>query len=360
LKTKRADKIRVLHLPVNVSSIPSTAAKILKDRGHEVYVISLAKSNIQSNEGVIFVPVFRAKGIFSKILIRLLKTIYFIYYVSKVDIVHYHQTTFTYRPSLEALIIKALNKRAIVQFHGSEIRVPEIEFLDNIYYKEAYLKNNLKYFGTLTKSKSVQEAFSKITDSCIHSYAKEKYVDKTQFTKTYVVFHPFEVSRVQPKYPDPDKREPLVVHAPSKRNIKGTSHVLRTIELLKKQGYKFDFKLIEGMEHEKALQLLGEADIILDEFILSGYEMLSLEGMALGKPVVTFLLENTHRKYPNSLPIVNANIDNLPQKLAMLIKDGNLRYRLGVEGRKYVETYHSEEAYYENIIGIYKELLAEF
>lgn len=51
--------------------------------------------------------------------------------------------------------------------------------------------------------------------------------------------------------------------------------------------------------------------------------------------------------YPSTLPIVNANIDNLPQKLAILIKDGNLRYKLDVEGRKYVENYHSEEVYYK-------------
>jgi glycosyltransferase involved in cell wall biosynthesis len=358
LKTKRADKIRVLHLPVNVSSIPSTAAKILKDRGHEVYVISLAKSNIQSNEGVIFVPVFRAKGIFSKILIRLLKTIYFIYYVSKVDIVHYHQTTFTYRPSLEALIIKALNKRAIVQFHGSEIRIPEIDFLDNIYFKLTFFKEKLHEQEQLKSLRSKQRytMFEKITNKCIVNPDLVEHIDKSFFKKTYIVFHPIILEEVDPEYPEINREKPLVVHAPSRRWIKGTNYVLKAVELLKSKGFKFDFQLIEGMEHEKALNVLKNADIVVDQFIVGAYGMLSIEAMAYGKPVVCFIKESLYKLYPSTLPIVNANIDNLPQKLAMLIKDGNLRYRLGVEGRKYVEKYHSEEVYYKKIMEIYKNL----
>jgi UDP-N-acetylglucosamine 2-epimerase len=198
--------------------------------------------------------------------------------------------------------------------------------------------------------------FEKITNKCIVNPDLVEHIDKSFFKKTYIVFHPIILEEVDPEYPEINREKPLVVHAPSRRWIKGTNYVLKAVELLKSKGFKFDFQLIEGMEHEKALNVLKNADIVVDQFIVGAYGMLSIEAMAYGKPVVCFIKESLYKLYPSTLPIVNANIDNLPQKLAMLIKDGNLRYRLGVEGRKYVEKYHSEEVYYKKIMEIYKNL----
>jgi hypothetical protein len=60
--------------------------------------------------------------------------------------------------------------------------------------------------------------------------------------------------------------DPLIVHTPTRRVLKGTSYILNTIEQLQKEGLKFRFKLAENMSHEEVLKLYQEADIIIDGY----------------------------------------------------------------------------------------------
>jgi glycosyltransferase involved in cell wall biosynthesis len=119
----------------------------------------------------------------------------------------------------------------------------------------------------------------------------------------------------------------------------------------------FEYITITGEKHEKVLKILAEADIVLDQFILGAYGVLAIEAMALGKPVVAFISDSNKKQYPDDLPIVNANIDNLAQVIAKLIKSGELRHEIGKRSREYVAKYHSYEAYAKRMMQIYNEVM---
>ncbi len=105
-------------------------------------------------------------------------------------------------------------------------------------------------------------------------------------------------------------------------------------------NYEIDFVLVENMTNDKAIELYQSADIIIDQLLIGTYGVFACEAMALGKPVVTYISQEMKSEFPDELPIVSANIENIESKLEMLINNAKLRNDIGISGRKYVEKYH--------------------
>jgi glycosyltransferase involved in cell wall biosynthesis len=75
-----------------------------------------------------------------------------------------------------------------------------------------------------------------------------------------------------------------------------------------------------------------------------------MEGMALGKPVMSNLADDhyylVHRLYTglDECPIVSTTIEEIKENLRILITQPALRKELGEAGRQYVIKYHSYAA----------------
>lgn len=138
------------------------------------------------------------------------------------------------------------------------------------------------------------------------------------------------------------KNRPLIVHAPSNSIWKGSKFVWKAIQDLRERNLPFDFKLIENMHQDEARLWYQRADIIIDGMLVGTTGVSTLEGWALGKAVVNNTREDLFAPFynVNELPVVNANPDNLAQKLEILIKDFDMRVELGRRGRQIVERYH--------------------
>jgi len=152
------------------------------------------------------------------------------------------------------------------------------------------------------------------------------------------------------------RARPVVLHAPQHRTIKGSDFLFAAAEDLEERGIAMDLRLVERVAREEALQLYADADIIADQFCMGAYGMFSLEGLALGKPVLAYL-DQEHLGDPVfSLPIVNATPDNLPRVLAVLLQLPELRERIGRAGRAAVVRYQSVEALAEVWSRIYRHV----
>jgi glycosyltransferase involved in cell wall biosynthesis len=150
---------------------------------------------------------------------------------------------------------------------------------------------------------------------------------------------------------------PVVVHAPTDFAIKGTKYVEEAVQSLKAEGYKFDFRLIQGVSNREAQRIYREeADIIIDQIIAGGFGNVAVEGMFAGKPVIGTLLEEIREKFCPECPIINATVDTVKEKLAWLIENPEERARLGREGRVFVEKYCDREAISRDLWNIYKSL----
>jgi glycosyltransferase involved in cell wall biosynthesis len=149
---------------------------------------------------------------------------------------------------------------------------------------------------------------------------------------------------------------PVVIHAPQHRMIKGTDYLLAAADRLKARGISMELRLIEKTSRHEALRLYAEAEIIADQFCMGAYGMFALEGLALGKTVLTYL-DQEHLGDPVfNLPIVNANPDNLEQVLAALLAVPELRARIGRAGREAAKRYQSIEALAEVWAQLYRHV----
>lgn len=88
------------------------------------------------------------------------------------------------------------------------------------------------------------------------------------------------------------------------------------------------------------MEIYRQADIIIDQLCIGAFGMLSLERMALGKPVICYIRENLIETYPSELPIINANPKTIYNQLRSIISNGELLRNLGEKGRVCVERHH--------------------
>lgn len=148
----------------------------------------------------------------------------------------------------------------------------------------------------------------------------------------------------------PDRAVPLVIHAPSQRDVKGTPAVLAAVEQLKAEGVPFEFRLVENLSNEAVRQLLTKADIVVDQLYADTVATLALESMASGCAVLTrYAAEFTG--VPPGCPAVNVNVNTLVDKLRQVIVDREMRRRLAEAGRPYVEANHDHVKVAQQILG---------
>ena len=139
----------------------------------------------------------------------------------------------------------------------------------------------------------------------------------------------------------PDNNIVKIVHAPSNRNLKGTSIILDTIDRLKKEKLNFEFKIIENQPNEIVIQELLDADIAIDQLYLHYPGIFATEAMAMGCAVATHSYEHeTNFFHP---PICNINENNVYEKLKYLIEHRDYRIKLANEGRSFVQENNSPE-----------------
>jgi glycosyltransferase involved in cell wall biosynthesis len=143
-----------------------------------------------------------------------------------------------------------------------------------------------------------------------------------------------------------------ILHAPSKRRLKGTEHVLSAIKRLKNEGYNIELILVENIPHNEAIEYYKQADIVVDQLLIGWYGMLAQECMALGKPVCVYLREDLLGYIP-SHPMLNTTPDNIAETLRLLIEDPTLRSDLGKKGRRYVEKVHSSDKIARRLMDLY-------
>ena len=88
-----------------------------------------------------------------------------------------------------------------------------------------------------------------------------------------------------------------------------------------------------------------QADVIVDQLIYGWYGSTSLEGLALGKPVVCYLRPSWRRYitafFPEwaSCPIISATPETVFSELRKLVVDDQYRHQVGEESRRFAEKF---------------------
>ena len=349
--------MRVLHLPLNIASQTSVTVRALRQIGVEARGIISSSHVIQSADGLEIVRI--ASRPMRQRLSDALRHLPRIFAAIRwADVLHWHYGTTALPFRLDLHWATLLRKPGLVEFWGSDIRIPEVEAADNPYYARIGPSYEYSRAESYAGSRRTQELFAKAGAACLISCnSLRPYIQSDLFPRPYFVRQRVWLPDFEPAPPDPARLRLVLAHSPSAPVAKGTPAVLAAVERLKAR-HNFDLQLIQNVPRAQALQIVRDADIFLDQFVLGGYGMAALEAMALAKPVVLYIKPSLVTQYPPDLPVVNANQDNLAEILEPLLTDGPRRRALGLRGRAYVERYHDASIAAPQLIGIYEELLA--
>jgi glycosyltransferase involved in cell wall biosynthesis len=258
---------------------------------------------------------------------------------------------------IDLKVVAALQKTRVVEFWGSEIRIPEIAVRDNPYLARLLAAPGATYRISFQDSRHAQERFARNGFACIVPGPElPAYVQTDLFPAPYQSEAVLFLQDFLPSYPSPLNPRPLVVHSPSRPEIKGTEAVLAAVEQVKAR-LDFDFRLVHNVPHSEALEILRGCDVFLDQFVIGSFGTAALEAMALGKPAVCYLKPSVADRLGSDAPFVYANPDNLGQVLESLLIDGNRRYEIGRRSRTYVERNHDAQVVARQLVTIYQELL---
>jgi len=334
---------RVLHLPYNAAGQMSTQALGLKKLGVDVSFCDYYGSQFQFESDLASPIAGVPKDQRDQKMIEFAKKC-----VNQYDTFHFHfGQTFTRYTYEDLDMLKKLNKKMVMNYWGSQVRRLSIAKRKNPY---AIVKQQDEKLII-----SRMEKVSKYIDTAIVLDHELLEHVEGYFKKVYVIRTSVNPDTYNPVYPSVKTKRPLIVHAPTHREVKGTEYVVKAIQRIKEQC-DIDFKLIENMTNAEARKWYQKADIIVDQLRLGAYGKVSIEGMLFGKPVINYIREDLISKYPSNLPIVSANPNTIEYQLLNLIQKPKLRHKLGIKGRKYAIKHHNQETIARQLLTVYNDL----
>jgi glycosyltransferase involved in cell wall biosynthesis len=336
---------RILHLPSNPAGQMSTQAIALKELGLPVSFCSFSTKQRYGFPTGMPTPLSRAPQEQNERAVMQ----FAVEAANQFDIFHFHagqSFTFNQYSYNDLPYLSLFNKKMVMTFWGSEVRRLSIAKRNNKYAR-VRVTNEKEIISRLQVLSRYMHAVI-APDHEIYEYIKD------YFHKVYLVRQAVDYRNYEPAYPKPVIR-PLVVHAPSLPYLKGTDYIKKAIQQLK-TSIDFDYIQIENMPHQEAMKYYRQADIIIDQLCLGIYSIFSIEGMLLGKPVVTYIRDDLKKTYPNDLPIASASPDTIVPVLENLLLHPELRYQLGAKGRRYAIKHHSPENIARQLVTVYGEV----
>ncbi len=344
--------MKVLHLPFNTSSQVSITVGALRFLGVEARGLVRNFSSIQDHSGIETMDWFGKPNPIGRLFRGIRWRLKMTRAMAWSDVIHWHWGDTTWR-GMDLRLAAWLGKPRLVEFWGDDLREPETASRDNPFIARMY-KLNPEMANC--RSGRAQRLFQRHGFECLLPGVELcDYLEAGVFAGYYQTRQRLPLENFTPRFPNPHKTRPLLVHAPSAKSKKGTEAVLSALDQLAKT-HPFDFKLLHQMPRSQALQTVAECDVFLDQFTIGAEGLASLEAMAMGKPVVCYIRPSLRARYPDSLPIVSADQNSLAATVAGLLADGQRRHELGVRGRRYVEEYHDARQIAAELIDIYKEL----
>jgi glycosyltransferase involved in cell wall biosynthesis len=308
--------VRVTHCPVNTAGIPWTNVQALRRRGVDARLVVFNRYRLHPEADV---DLGRSGGLLRQ---QLTQWRAFARLAPQTDIFHFYFGLTLLPKSVQFPLLRALGKRSVMHFLGSDIRGKPPEQL-------AW----------------AQRAGARV----VGSYDAIRWVPDA-----HVIPPGIDVGAIEPAPPARSER-PVVVHAPSSRTRKGTEHVVAACAEL-----GVDLEIVEGLDHREAFERYRRADVIVDQLNAGWYGVFAIEAMALGKPVVTYLhdeaVERTERELGTRVPLVRATKESLRARLEPLVASASERRRIGAESRAYVEQVHDLEQVADRLLALYARL----
>jgi glycosyltransferase involved in cell wall biosynthesis len=309
--------LRVVHCPVNTAGVPWANVQALRRRGVDAELVVFNRYPLHPEAD----RSLERRGGFARRQLTQWRALLGL--LPSTDVFHFYFGLTLVPRSVQFPILRALHKKSVMHYLGSDIR---------------------------GKSPAELAFGRKAGAQLVGSYDAIRWVPEAE-----VVPPGIDVGSIEPAYPPTDRERPVILHAPSSRRRKGTEHVVAACA-----GLDADLVLVEGLRHEEAFERYREADIVVDQLNAGWYGLFAIECMALGKPVLTFLLDEAVRRsetaFGTRVPIVSATKEDLRRQLEPLVASASERRRIGEASRAYVQRVHDLERVADRLLALYSRL----
>jgi glycosyltransferase involved in cell wall biosynthesis len=311
-------QLRVTHAPVNIAGIPWENVQALRRKGVDARLVVFERAKLHheadwslDRHGPLPQRLAQQFAAFARLAAR-------------TDVFHFYFGLTLVPKSIQFPLLRALRRKSVFHYLGSDIR-----------------------------GKSPAElAYGKRADAeIVGSFDALRWVPEAHVIPPGLDLRPFT------PVPPSDAPRPLVVHAPSSREKKGTASVIAALEQL-----PVELDIVEGVPHEEARARYARADIVVDQLRAGWHGVFALEAMALGKPVLSYLkpdvVDKSAAGYGIRIPIVPATADTLTEAITPLVESPARRREIGAASRAYVERVHDIDRIADRLIAVYRSLEA--
>lgn len=240
------------------------------------------------------------------------------------------------RGNTDYRLIKRAGKKIISLFNGSDIRYwPLYERQFGVDYRTLSGEELPAYWspetlpavmGTLRRGEMYADLILSVPNQSVLAVRPYNHF-----------FYAADIARY--RFNVPAREVPVVVHAPSKMQTKGTARILAALDALKAEGVAFDLRLLHDVSNAEVLDALVDADCVIDQIYL-GYGFFATEAMASGCAAATGHFSQ-QEAFATLRPTHPLHIQNLVEDMRKLLTNRDLRVRLAHEGRAHVETFHN-------------------
>jgi glycosyltransferase involved in cell wall biosynthesis len=308
--------LRVTQCPVNIAGIPWANVQALRRKGVDARLVVFERARLHPDADW---SLDRTGGLLRR---QLAQWRAFAHLLPRTDVFHFYFGLTLVPKSLQFPLLRLTRRRSVYHFVGSDIRGKSPEALAYGHRADARI---------------------------VGSHDALRWVPDAEIVPASI-----DLSAYRP-VPGSERRRPLVVHAPTNRERKGTEHVIAACREL-----DLELDIVERLPHAEAYRRYERADVVVDQLNSGWYGRFAVEAMALGKPVLGFLHEEAARQTEEAfgvpLPIVRATKENLADRLRELAAAPDWRRRLGAAGRAYVERVHDADRNADRLLAIYSRL----
>lgn len=146
-------------------------------------------------------------------------------------------------------------------------------------------------------------------------------------------------------------------------STKGSPETIEIIEQVALEtGCKAQF--LTGKTQAEVMKAKQQAIIVADELVTGSYHLSGLEGLSVGKPVVSYLDPRTiHTLQEISgstiCPFVNVRLENLRTVLVHLLNNLDEVEHLGIASRQWIEKYWSDKSLVKHFADVYEQLVID-
>ncbi len=358
----------------NVASLMDDYALGFRELGHEVFTAITSTNTVQSTNVDLNIPqLVEQKLKNNKNKTKELRQRYEEYYLNlawgkalEADVCIFFWRSFKPDAS-DLLFLKKLGKKIIIRFCGSEVKDPFVSEqaakLTGYHFVKKHLPSDI---ATFVHKIRYLRTCEKVADMVIGSpdmglrpsYLPAAYIfDSTPF-----------------KYKKEQKKNPVLLHAPSNVESKGTYLWLNAFQILNNAGLKFSTRIVQWVPYSEMAREYAQADIFCNSLAIGGrstWEAMAASCVVVEKTTKVFLktcqsyfkdtmsgagLEATDENYrvwleTTGLKVGVDQIDNVihvtpetvAEELAKIILDYPKRQKLSKKSYELVQEMHPQK-----------------